>query len=128
MGQVPGFKGLIAWQKAMDLAVAVYCVTKPFPVEERFGLTGQVRRAAVKIPSNIAEGYGRRTKRDYLRFLDIARGSANEVETQLTLALRLGYGRKEDLEAVLTLTREEQRILTGLVDSLERSEKTAARP
>jgi len=91
MAGIGGYKDLIAWQKGMDLVVAVYGLTKAFPSDERFGLTAQVRRAAVSIPSNIAEGYSRKGKRDYLRFLEIALGSANEVETQLMAAMRLGF-------------------------------------
>lgn len=83
------YSDLIVWQKAMDLVVHVYEVTESFPQREVFGLTNQVRRAAVSIPSNIAEGQGRGTTKDFLHFLAIARGSLQEVETQLLLAYRL---------------------------------------
>ncbi len=85
------------WQKAMGLARAVYLATRTFPAEERFGLTNQLRRAAVSVPSNIAEGRGRLTKSEFLHFLGIARGSVLEVETQLELALDLGYGEAKEL-------------------------------
>jgi four helix bundle protein len=127
MARVNGFKELIAWQKGMDLVLAVYTVSAAFPGVERFGLTSQVRRAAVSIVSNIAEGYGRRTKQEYLRFLDRGRGSANEVETQLLIASRLRLADKTALDPVLAMVQEEQRILRGLVDSLDRSERTSAR-
>ena len=116
-------KDLIAWQKGMDLVVAVYRVSARFPAEERFGLTSQVRKAAVSIPSNIAEGYSRPGKADYQRFLDIARGSANETETQLMAASRLKMAGADDLMGVIELTNEVQRILKGLVDSVGRSNK-----
>jgi four helix bundle protein len=118
-----GYKDLIAWQKGMDLVVSVYRVSAGFPSEERFGLTSQVRRAAVSIPSNIAEGYSRPGKADYQRFLNIARGSANETETQLMAASRLKMAGADDLAPVIELTNEVQRILKGLVDSVGRSNK-----
>ncbi len=90
MAKINSYKDLIAWQKAMEMVAAVYQVTAKYPADERFGLVSQSCRAAVSVPSNIAEGYGRRTKADYVRFLDVARGSANEIETQLLIAVRLG--------------------------------------
>ena len=129
MTKIEGYKDLIAWQKAMDLVEAIYRVTEPFPSEEKFGLTSQLRRAAVSIPSNIAEGYSRRSRSDYVRFLDIARGSANEIETQLLIAVRLRVADDEDQTGkVMELAMEVQRILKGLVDSLLRSERTEVRP
>ncbi len=101
-----GYKDLIAWQNGMDLVVAVYRVSARFPPEERFGLTSQVRRAAVSIPSNIAEGYSRPGRADYQRFLDIARGSANETETQLIAASRLKMVGADELTRVIELTNE----------------------
>ena len=127
MGRIDGYKDLIAWQKGMGLVEEVYRASAAFPGEEKFGLTAQVRRAAVGIPSNIAEGYSRPTQADYIRFLDMARGSANEVETQLLIALRLGYVGEEQLAAALGLAKEEQRILKGLVDSVSRSDKKSFR-
>jgi len=82
---------LVAWQKAIDLVIVVYGVTKTFPAVERFALTDQMRRAVVSIPSNIAEGHGRESERSYLQFCLIAHGSLREVETQLHIAHRLGY-------------------------------------
>jgi len=128
MAAINGFKDLIAWQKGMDLAVAVYTATRAFPAEERFGLTAQARRASVGIPSNVAEGYGRRTKQDYMHFLDIAKGSANELEPQLLLGARLGFGHRIERDSAIALAREEQRILAGLLISLERSTKSSSRP
>jgi four helix bundle protein len=99
--------------------VAVYRASARFPSDERFGLTAQVRRAAVSIPSNIAEGYSRRTRAEYIRFLDISRGSANEVETQILIAVRLGFLSPTDSQGVLEGVQEVQRILKGLVGSLK---------
>ena len=91
MAAVKSYRDLIVWQKAMDFAEHVYAVQKTFPPEERFGLCDQLRRAVVSVPSNIAEGRGRDTGRDFSHFLTLARGSLNEVTTQLELAVRLGY-------------------------------------
>ena len=91
MSEVKSYRELIVWQKAMDFAEHVYRVQRRFPDEERYGLCDQLRRAAVSVPSNIAEGRGRDSARDYAHFLTLARGSLNEVMTQLELATRLGY-------------------------------------
>ncbi len=85
------FKELKIWQKTMEITEQVYKVTKSFPKDEMYGLSHQLRRAAVSIPSNISEGAGRGSNQDFSRFLDIANGSINEVETQIILAQRLGY-------------------------------------
>lgn len=85
------FRDLIVWQRAMSFAEHVYKIQRGFPAEERYGLCDQLRRAVVSVPSNIAEGHGRDTKKDYIRFLFLAKGSLNEVVTQLELACRLGY-------------------------------------
>lgn len=83
------YRGLLVWQKAMDLATMVYHLTEPFPKREVYGLAAQLRRAGVSVPSNIAEGYGRGSRREYLQFLTIAQGSLKELETQVLLAERL---------------------------------------
>ena len=127
MPRIEGYKDLIAWQKAMDLVEAACRVTGKFPTEERFGLTSQIRRAAVSVPSNIAEGYSRPGRNDYIRFLDIARGSANEIETQLLIAERLALVKQEKLTGIFDLVQEVQRILKGLVNSLQNSKKTNIR-
>lgn len=123
MAKVCGFVDLVGWQKGMDLVEEVYRVSAGFPADERFGLTAQVRRAAVSIPSNVAEGYGRSTKADYMRFLDIARGSANEVETQLRIAQRLRFVGEHANQRALALANEVQRILRGLSNALRRTSK-----
>jgi len=110
---------LIAWQKAMDLVVAVYGVTGKFPSNEQFGLTSQLRRAVVSIPANIAEGEGRRSSGDFGRFLMIAYGSLREVETQLLIANRLSYLPKEVVDQLLETTAEIGRLINGLKRSLK---------
>ena len=120
MGKIESYKDLIAWQRGMELVEQVYRITSTFPSQEKFGLTSQVRRAAVSIPANIAEGYGRRTRVDYVRFLDIARGSANEVETHLLLGLRLNFATGDDIAVALELINEVQKVLRGLAESLRR--------
>jgi four helix bundle protein len=112
-------KDLIAWQIAMDFAESVYRVTRTFPREERFGLTMQLRRAAVSVASNVAEGHGRVNKRDYARFLLIARGSVKEAETQLLLAQRLAFLSSEALQPLLELIERINRLLHGLSRSLK---------
>jgi four helix bundle protein len=105
MGNRESFKrpheGLAVWRDAMDLVEAIYLFSTPFPDAERFGLTAQMRRAAVSIPSNIAEGAARRSKAEYLRFLSIARGSLSELDTQLQIATRLGFAEQSDQLASL---------------------------
>ena len=95
MQKINGYKDLIVWQKSIELAQLIYNDCKFFPEDEKFGLIIQLKRAAVSIPSNIAEGYARNTPKDYLRFLIIALGSAYEVQTQLILSRTLGFEKTE---------------------------------
>ena len=113
-----GYRDLIAWQKAMILVRSVYELTKTWPHHEQFGLTNQVRRAAVSIPSNIAEGKGRSGIREYSHHLSVAHGSLCELETQLLNAQDLGYAARGQVESVLHQTAEVGRILRGLIKSL----------
>jgi four helix bundle protein len=112
------YRELVAWRKAMDLVVEVYRVTQEFPDCERFGLTDQIRRAAVSVPSNIAEGQGRRLRKSFALHLRIARGSIQEVETQLLIASRLGYLTASRVAPVLALADEVSRLVSGLLRSL----------
>ena len=121
------YSDLIAWQKSMDLVVLVYRATERFPSIERFGLSNQLRRAAVSVPSNIAEGQGRYTTRDFLRFLSIAYGSLQEVETQLVIAIRLGYLDEASRPSLFDQTREVARPINGLKNSLSREEFPSGR-
>ena len=108
-----GYKNLIVWQKAMEMARLVYELVRAFPAEERYGLSDQVRRAVVSIPSNIAEGCGRASNRDYAHFLSIARGSLFETCTQLQLAQDLGY--ITSFSSVETVAEEVGRMLTAML-------------
>jgi four helix bundle protein len=105
---------LVAWRKAMDLVDLVHALSRTWPREEQFGLTNQVRRAAVSVPSNIAEGHGRKQDGDFGRFLSIAYGSLMEVKTQLLVAVRQGFGAKEATAPALTSVDEVARLLNGL--------------
>ena len=115
-----GFRGLDVWQKSMSLAEAVYDISQQLPETERFGLLSQLRRAAVSVPSNIAEGYGRGGGDDH-RFVLIARGSLMELETPLELAMRLGFFGRERLEPAWMLTQDVGRMLTKLAAALRES-------
>lgn len=116
-------KDSIAWQKSMELARAIYKATQHFPPAERFGLTNQLRRAAVSVPSNIAEGKGRLTSGELLQFLGIARGSTLELQTQLELAASLDFGDAAELAAVQLMVSELIRILNASIATL-RSRQT----
>jgi four helix bundle protein len=111
------YKDLIAWQKSMALVRSVYLCTQRFPKEEIYGLAAQLRRAAVSVPSNIAEGQGRLSKREFRQFLGISRGSLLEVETQILIAADLGYISSEDAEGLEHQSQEVLRILNGLIAS-----------
>ncbi|MFZ0339598.1 MAG: four helix bundle protein [Terracidiphilus sp.] len=116
------FKDLTVWQRAIDLTEAIYELTSDFPDSERFGLTNQLRRASVSIASNIAEGYGRSTRGEYRLFLGHARGSSAEVETQLIIAAKLGFGAKLKIEKAEIMCSEVGRMLNAMMKTLnERS-------
>ena len=116
------YRDLIAWKKAMVLVEEIYCATEVFPREERYGLMSQLRRAAVSVPSNIAEGQARYSRREFHHFLNNARGSLAEVETQIVLANDLGHLALKETNALLLKTSELGRIVNGLIAST----KTAA--
>jgi four helix bundle protein len=113
------FRRLEAWQASQELAVSVYHLTEKFPTAERFGLTAQMRRAAVSIMSNIAEGAGRGTDKEFVAFLRIARGSLHEVESQSLLAQRLSFGAADALANVLECVGQTGRLLHGLMRALK---------
>jgi four helix bundle protein len=108
------YKELLVWQKGMALAKHVYQLTQKFPAEERYGLTSQLRRASVSVPSNIAEGQARRSTNEFLQFLSIAEGSLAELETQLLLSAELSYCKQTDLDPSLKEIDELQKMLVGL--------------
>jgi four helix bundle protein len=112
------FRNLTVWQRSIELTLAVYKLTPAFPDSERFGLTNQLRRASVSVANNIAEGYGRSTKGEYLQFLGHARGSNSEVETQIVIATALGFGTKQMLQTIEELCSEVGRMLGAVMKSL----------
>jgi len=114
------YKELKVWQRSYQLCLEIYKITKRFPNGERYGLTSQIRRAAVSVPSNIAEGYGRKTTLEYIRFLYIAYGSNCEMETQILLSGDLGYIETGKLEILQEGIGEVERMLKALIKSLER--------
>ena len=122
-GEVRHYRDLVVWQKAVDWVEAVYAATRHWPADERFGLTSQVRRAAVSVPSNIAEGCARRGTIEFIRYLSIARGSLAEVETQLIIAGKLGYMDQDSLTSRLHAADEISRMLSGLITKLEERQK-----
>jgi len=113
------YKDLIVWQKAITMVTEVYRHTQSFPREETYGLTGQVRRSAVSVASNIAEGQGRLSRREFRQFLGQARGSLIEMETQLMIAKNLGYLRAESAERLTAASGEISRLLHGLIKSMQ---------
>ena len=110
-------KDLKVWQKSIDMVVEIYHLTSNFPKEELYGLTSQIRRASVSIPSNIAEGYGRFSDKELVRFLFISLGSASEVETQLIICNRLNYLLEKDFNNLSQLNNEIIKMLAGLIKS-----------
>ena len=117
------FRDLVVWNKAMDMVTEIYRLTKPFPKEELFGLTGQLRRAAVSVPANIAEGQGRLSEREFRQFLGNARGSLSEMETHILIARNLGYLDEESTEHLLDASAEVGRILNGLLAKVVSAKK-----
>ena len=109
-----GHRDLIAWQKAMELVTEIYGITQGFPRAELYGLVSQLRRAAVSVPSNLAEGYARNSRNELHHFVGQARGSLAEVETQVEIARNLGYLSSEAVSELLSKTAEVGRLLTGL--------------
>jgi four helix bundle protein len=118
--KVQHYRQLEVWQLAMDLAERCYQATKGFPKEELFGLTSQIRRSAVSIPANIAEGQGREHTKEFLNHLSIARGSLLELETHLMLSQRIGLLQQPELDSLLTMTDRLSRMLSGLRKALEK--------
>ena len=115
---VKDFKELIVWQKAMELVAEVYRVVKKLPKEELFALSDQIRRAAISIPSNIAEGQGRNSTKEFIRFLAIAKGSKAELETQLLLCVKINYLNSAEIETAISLIHEIGKMLNALQKSL----------
>jgi four helix bundle protein len=123
--RIDSYRDLKVWQLAMDRVAAVYEISAAFPISERYGLVAQVRRTAISIASNIAEGHARKSTSEYLRFLSIAFASLAELETQILIADRLGY-LNHDLDAVISTTTQIGKMLRGIEQSLRRKRATAA--
>jgi len=113
-------KRLDAWQESINLVILIYELTKQFPKNEIFGLISQLRRAVISIPGNIAEGAARQTRREFVQFLYIARGSLSEVDTYMEIARRLGYIEKASTALVERKLVDVDKIITGLIQSLKR--------
>jgi len=115
---IESYKDLIVWQKAVSLVTSIYEISKVFPKEEMFGLTSQLRRCAVSIPSNIAEGRQRKTSKDFIQFLRIALGSCAELETQLIIACNLNYVSDAQISDILQKNIEIMKILNTIIRKL----------
>ncbi|HEV7646366.1 MAG TPA: four helix bundle protein [Pyrinomonadaceae bacterium] len=115
---IKSYQDLIVWQKAMDLVVICYLIASSFPRDELFGLTSQLKRAAVSVPANIAEGHGRATRGEYVHFLGIAQGSLRETETHLLIAKRLGFTDPEQLQNALLHIEQVSKMLSSLISKL----------
>ncbi len=113
------FRNLLIWQKSMDLVTKIYNSTQKFPKEELFGLTSQIRRSATSIPSNIAEGYGRDSNKEYLRFLNISISSLFEMQTQIEIAKNINYINETDFNKIYEDSREIERMLTSFIKKIK---------
>ncbi len=121
MGEYKTYKELDVWKKARAFVKEIYIITRDFPNEEKYGLMSQMRRCAVSIPSNIAEGYGRQFKKETLQFLHISRGSLYELETQIYIAYDLSFISEEKLNKLLADLEECRRLLSGLINYFEKN-------
>jgi four helix bundle protein len=119
MNQIRTHRDLLIWQKSMALVTEIYRKSQRFPTQEQYGLTSQIRMAAVSIPSNIAEGFGRQSTGDYIRFLNIAVGSLFEVQTQIEIALNLSFIQESEFTIIFESTREIDRMMSSLIQKLK---------
>jgi four helix bundle protein len=119
MSEIKSYRDLIVWQKSIDLVKNIYTFTQSFPKEEQYGLTNQMRRCAVSIPSNIAEGYGRNATGDYKRFLQIAVGSLYELQTQIEIAFQLKYLDDNSFKSIIALCTEIDKMLYALIQKIK---------
>jgi four helix bundle protein len=126
MGEFKTYKDLLIWQKGISLVKEVYRCTETFPADEKFGLTSQIRRSAVSIPSNIAEGWGRESNASNVQFLKIARGSLTELETQLIIAFELNFIEKDKYDKLIELITEEAKMLNSFIASVKKMELDVA--
>jgi len=112
------YRGLQVWQKSMTLVTEVYKISKGFPKDEAYGLTSQIRRCAISIPSNMAEGYGRNSTNEYIHFLRIATGSLYELQTQMEISMSLCYLNRDEFDKLYEVSREIERMLSSLIRKL----------
>lgn len=119
MSEIKTYRDLLVWQKSMSLVTEIYHVSGKFPPTEVYGLVSQVRRSAVSLPSNIAEGYGRNATGDYKRFLQIALASLFELQTQFEIVFNLGYYSKEIFDSIINKTYELERMLSSLINKIK---------
>ncbi|MFK5879386.1 MAG: four helix bundle protein [Flavobacteriaceae bacterium] len=113
------YRELIVWQKSMSLVTLIYKISRNFPDYEKFGLSSQIQRCAISVPSNIAEGYGRNSLNDYIRFLNISNGSLYELQTQIEIVFNLEYIEKDIFEKVYEDSREIERMMSSLIRNLK---------
>lgn len=113
------YRDLIVWQKSVDMVTKVYKLLKQFPDDEKFGLTSQLKRSSVSISSNIAEGYGRNYTKDYIRFLNISRGSLFEMQTQIQIAINLEFVSEDSTKEILDISVEIEKMLNSLINKLK---------
>lgn len=118
MAYLKSYKELVVWQKSILLVKEIFVLTDSFPKSELYGLISQVRRAAVSIPSNIAEGYGRRSAKEYSQFYSISYGSALELETQLIIAQKLGFSKPKEFDTVVVLLEEVLKMLNSMTSKM----------
>lgn len=118
MKEYKTYKDLNVWVSARSLCVEIYSLTKAYPASEQFGLTNQLRRAAISVASNIAEGHGRQYKKETLHFLHMAKGSLNELETQLLLSVDLNFAAEKEVDAVLLILESTRKQLIGFINYL----------
>jgi four helix bundle protein len=121
---IKSYRDLIVWQKSMTMVTAVYEQTRKFPADEMYGLTAQIRRASVSIPSNIAEGYSRNSSADYVRYLRIACGSLYEVRTQLEIATHLGYMKQSAFQSLEVGLNEIEKMLSSMIRRISHPSKS----
>lgn len=122
MSSIKSYKDLLIWQKGVEIVVSSYKLTKTFPQDELYALTSQIKRAAISIPSNIAEGYGRNSDKSFSHFIDISRGSLYELETQLLIAKELDFIQDTDMfNYVIGLINEESKMINAFNNSLSKS-------
>ncbi len=116
---VKTYRDLVVWEKSMQFVTDIYSITKKFPGDELYSLTNQIRRSAVSIPSNIAEGFGRNTKKEFKRFLNISMASVFEIQTQIRISLNLGYIDSSVFDKIFESSREIERMLSSLIQKLK---------